>query len=131
MSYEIVVDGDHGLIEVRYRGSISVAERKGAVMKVSTLVAQTGLRGVLINFSVAQAENEGFDSSHRFAAQLARDPNLRDCRVAYLAIDALQVNPVVEALAAARRFPLRRFHDRVAAIRWLDGSETGPDSPRS
>ncbi len=127
MSYEIVVDGDRGLIEVRYRGSIPVAERQGAVMKVSALVAQTGLRGVLINFSVAQAENEGFDSSNRFAAQLARDPNLRGCRVAYLAIDALQVNPVVEALAAARRFPLRRFRDRAAAIRWLDGSEPGPD----
>lgn len=125
MSYEILVDSDHGLIEVRYRGSVPVAERERALAKVSTLVWQTGLRGVLINFSVAQAESEGFESSNRFAAQLARDQNLRECRVAYLAIDALQVNPVVEALAAARRFPLRRFHDRVAAIRWLDGSEPG------
>lgn len=123
MSYEILVDSDHGLIEVRYRGAVPVAEREGAVAKVSALVRQTGLRGVLINFSVAQAQSEGFESSNRFAAHLARDPNLRECRVAYLAIDALQVNAVVEALAAARRFPLRRFHDRAAAIRWLEGSE--------
>lgn len=123
MPYEILVNDDHDLIEVRYRGAVPVAERERALTKVSTLVRQTGLRAVLINFSAAQAESEGFESSNRFAAQLARDPNLRACQVAYLAIDALQVNAVVEALAAARQFPLRRFHDRIEAIRWLDGGD--------
>ncbi|MGH8085677.1 MAG: hypothetical protein ACREPV_10430 [Lysobacter sp.] len=123
MSYEILINDDHDLIEVRYRGTVPVVERERALAKVSTLVRQTGLRAVLINFSTAQAESEGFESSNRFAAQLARDPNLRGCQIAYLAIDALQVNAVVEALATARQFPLRRFHDRTAAIRWLDGGE--------
>jgi len=123
MSYEILINDDHDLIEVRYRGAVPVAERERALTRVSALVRQTGLRAVLINFSAAQAESEGFESSNRFAAQLARDPNLRTCQVAYLAIDGLQVNAVVEALAAARQFPLRRFHDRIAAIRWLDGGE--------
>lgn len=121
MSYEILVNDDHDLIEVRYRGTVPVAERERALEKVSTLIRQTGLRAVLINFSAAQAQSEGFENSNRFAAQLARDPNLRGCQVAYLAIDALQVNPVVEALAEARHFPLRRFHGRAEAIRWLDG----------
>ena len=119
MAHEIIVDIDRGLIEVRYRGPVVVAERERALEHVSRLAGQTGLRGVLINFSNAQAASEAFESGNRFAALLARDPVLRDCRVAYLAIDALQVNPVVETLASARRFPLRRFANRIAAIEWL------------
>ncbi|MGQ4659942.1 hypothetical protein [Lysobacter sp. F6437] len=126
MAHEIIVDIDRGLVEVRYRGPVAVAERERALQHVSRLAGQTGLRGVLINFSNAQAAAEGFESGNRFAALLARDPVLRDCRVAYLAIDALQVNPVVETLASARRFPLRRFASRIAAIEWLqDVADTG------
>lgn len=128
MPHEILVNSDPDFLEVRYRGTVPVAEREHALAKVSRLVRQTGLRGVLINFSIAQAESEDFQSSNRFAAQLARDQNLRGCRVAYLAIDGLQVNRTIEVLAAARQFPLRRFHDRAAAIRWLDGSESDPDA---
>ena len=120
MSFEIYVHRDQGWFEVRYSGSISVAEREEAAKRVFAVAELTGFRRVLVDFRHAQAAVDPFEASNRFAALLARETVTQNGRIAYVARADHQVNRDVEILADARYVPCRRFADIEAAIEWLE-----------
>lgn len=126
MSFEVYVHRDKGWFEVRYSGSIAVADREEAAKRVFAVAELTGFRRVLVDFRNAQAAVDPFEASNRFASLLARETVLQNGRIAYVAREDHQVNRAVEILAEARHVPCKRFVDVESAIDWLesDGDET-------
>ncbi len=117
--YSIDVNRTAAFASIRFSGLIAVAERGRALEEAMVVFADTGYRQVLVDFSAADFAVDDFDSSNALASRLAFNATLHSCRIAYLTKPGARVNPVVEALAAARGLSFRRFDERQRAMDWL------------
>lgn len=119
MAHAVITDETYELIDVRYRGSVSVADRLDAFRQSLALLGGTGYRRLLIDYLDAQHQLGTFDQINAFASTISNDPVLRQCRIAFVGNRSQQFNATVETLADARRYPFQRFFDRTAALAWL------------
>lgn len=119
MSYSTDIDHDHQLINVTYRGNVSIRSRSDAHQETLLLLAETGYRHILIDYSAALPQVESFDDINRFVSRVSGDPVLRRCRIAFVGRRGQLFNTTVETLAGARHYPFKRHYDRDSAIGWL------------
>jgi hypothetical protein len=119
MNYAIVLSPNIGLAVVTLRGDVSLTDRADALDALLAQLEGDAVRGILMDMSQARAIPESFQAAAAFAERLAGERRLRECRIAYLYLDASSVNGVVEALAEARQFRFRRFTVMADAIDWL------------
>lgn len=119
MAYALTTDHQHQLIDVRYSHTVSIESRARAYQETLTLLAPTGYRRIMIDYVQAKAQAELFADINAFATAVSSDPVLRQCRIAFVGAPGQQFNTAVEALAEARHYPFRRFHERDPALAWL------------
>lgn len=119
MAYAVATDHPRRLVDVRYTETVSIESRARAYQETLALLAPTGYRRILIDYVDAKPQAESFDDINAFASAISSDPILRQCRIAFVGARGQQFNTAVEALAAARHYPFKRFHDRDQALAWL------------
>ena len=119
MRHSIEVSPYMGLAAVTFRGDVSAADRLRALDEMLPRLERERGYGILIDMQGARAVSDTFEACNELARRLAGEARLRGCRVAYVYSLPGSANPVVERLAAARRFRFRRFPAVPEAIDWL------------
>ena len=123
MPYTLQLDETRGMLDLRYHGVVSVAQRFEAWAQAAPLLHASGVRRILIDLNEAIAAHEPLQNVQRFVNQLTHEPVLLESRTAFVAPPAHPANHLVELLAAAHHYPFARFRERGPAIDWLLGDE--------
>ena len=123
MPYSLHLDASNGLLDLRYTGVVSAAQRFEAWSEAAPMLAASGARRILIDLTEATAAHEPLQNMQRFVNRLTHEPLLLESRTAFVAPPAHPVNHLVELLAAAHHYPFARFRDREAALAWLLSDE--------
>jgi hypothetical protein len=123
MPYDLRLDPERGLLDLRYHGVVSVAQRFEAWTLAAPLLASSGVRRILIDLTGAIAAHEPLLNTRRFVDRIIREPLLLQSRTAFVAPPVHPANHLIELLAAAHHYPFARFGDRDAAVAWLLGDE--------
>lgn len=123
MPYDLRLDHDRGLLDLRYHGIVSVAQRMQAWQESKPILAASGVRRILIDLTAASAAHEPLTNMRRFVERLNREPLLLASRTAFVAPPVHPANHLLELVAAAHHYPFARFTDRAAALAWLLGDE--------
>jgi len=121
MPYTLQLDEVRGLLDLRYHGVVSVAQRQRAADEALPLLRQSGLRRILIDLMQAVAAQDSIDDFRTFAARITGEPLFRQSRTAFVAPPVNYTNHLIEVLADAHHYPFSRFVDRDEAIAWLLG----------
>lgn len=123
MPYDLRLDEANGLLDLRYHGVVSVAQRMQAWEQSAPLLEASGFRRILIDLTAALAAHEPLRNTRDFVGRLTHEPLLLASRTAFVAPPAHPVNHLFEVLAAAHHYPFARFDDRATAIAWLLSEE--------
>jgi hypothetical protein len=123
MPYTMQLDHARGLLDLRYHGVVSVAQRLQAADAALPLLRDSGVRRILIDLMDANAAPDTIDDFRGFAARITREPLFLQSRTAFVAPPVNYTNHLVEVLVDAHHYPFERFVDRDAAIAWLLGDE--------
>ena len=123
MPYTLRLDHELAIIDLRYHGVVTIAQRLQAADEALPLLRASGVRRILIDLMQASGGMDSIDSVRAFAARITREPLLQNSRTAFVAPPVNSSNHLVEVLMDAHHFPFSRFHDRAAAIAWLLGDE--------
>ena len=123
MPFSLQLDEANGLLDLRYHGVVSVAQRLEAWAQAAPLLEASGARRILIDLNEAVAAHEPLQNTQRFVNMLTREPILLQSRTAFVAPPAHPANHLVELLAAAHHYPFARFSDRAQAFAWLLSDE--------
>ena len=121
MPYTIQLDKARGLLDLRYHGVVSVAQRLRAADEALPLLRESGLRRILIDLMQAVAAQDSIDEFRAFTARITGEPLFRQSRTAFVAPPVNYANHLIEVLADAHHYPFSRFVDRDEAIAWLLG----------
>ena len=123
MPYTMQLDPARGLLDLRYHGVVSIAQRLQAAEEALPLLRDSGARRILIDLMQAVAAPDTIDDFRAFTARITGEPLFRQSRTAFVAPPVNYTNHLVEVLADAHHYPFSRFVDRAAAIDWLLGDE--------
>jgi len=123
MPYTMQLDPARGLLDLRYHGVVSIAQRLQAAEEALPLLRDSGVRRILIDLMQALAAPDTIDDFRAFTARITGEPLFRQSRTAFVAPPVNYTNHLVEVLADAHHYPFSRFVDRDAAIDWLLGDE--------
>jgi hypothetical protein len=121
MPYTLQLDEGRGLLDLRYHGVVSVAQRLRAADEALPLLRESGLRRILIDLMQAVAAQDSIDDFRAFTARITGEPLFRQSRTAFVAPPVNYSNHLIEVLADAHHYPFSRFVDRDEAIAWLLG----------
>ena len=119
MPYTLQLDPERGLLDLRYHGVVSIAQRLQAANEALPLLRDSGVRRILIDLMQAVAAPDTIDDFRGFAARITAEPLFRQSRTAFVAPPVNYTNHLVEVLVDAHHYPFERFVDRTAAIDWL------------
>lgn len=119
MSHTITVDPQLQLVEVVYRGPLTLGARLAAMREGAELLARHGFLRVLVDLrdAIVAAEPDGPEPD--LSRSVAQAPLVAGSRLAYLARPHQVANLRAETMAAARHRGLRHFTTRDEALRWL------------
>jgi hypothetical protein len=117
------LDTDRGVLDLRYHGVVSVAQRLRAANEALPLLRTSGLRRILIDLMQATVGQDGIDDFRAFAARITREPIFLASRTAFVAPAVNGNNRLIEVLIDAHHYPFSRFTDRDTAIAWLWSDE--------
>ena len=123
MPYTLQLDPERGLLDLRYHGVVSIAQRLRAADEALPLLRDSGVRRILIDLMQAVAAPDTIDDFRGFAARITSEPLFRQSRTAFVAPPVNYTNHLVEVLVDAHHYPFERFVDRDVAIAWLLGDE--------
>lgn len=121
MPYTLQLDEVRGLLDLRYHGVVSIAQRHRAADEAVPLLRASGLRRILIDLMQAVAAQDSIDDFRAFAARITGEPLFRQSRTAFVAPPVNYTNHLIEVLADAHHYPFSRFVDRDEALAWLLG----------
>lgn len=121
MPYTMQLDTERGMLDLRYHGVVSVAQRMQAADEALPLLRDSGVRRILIDLMAAVAAPDAIDDFRAFAARISGEPIFRQSRTAFVAPPVNYTNHLIEVLVDARHYPFSRFVDRQEAIAWLLG----------
>ena len=123
MPYTLQLDSERALLDLRYHGVVSVAQRLQAADEALPMLSASGVRRILIDLMQAVAAPDTIDDFRAFTARITGEPLFRQSRTAFVAPPVNYTNHLIEVLADAHHYPFARFVDREAAIEWLLGDE--------
>jgi hypothetical protein len=121
--YTIALDPDIGIVDLRYHGVVTIAQRMQAADAALPLMRASGVRRILIDLMQASAGADSIDSVRAFTARVTHEPLFLHSRTAFVAPPVNSSNHLVEVLMDAHHYPFSRFSDRALAIAWLIGDE--------
>jgi hypothetical protein len=124
MPYVVETLAELSVIRVRFDGPLHLHERSRALDEVLRHHAVSPCRRVLVDITRATPVEECPAYAWAHAARLAREPALRDMRIAYVG-EALSAESV-ESLAALRGYFYQRFRTTGSALVWLCGEQALP-----
>jgi len=117
------LDTDRGVLDLRYHGVVSVAQRLLAANEALPLLRTSGVRRILIDLMQATAGQDGVDDFRAFATRIAREPIFLASRTAFVAPPVHGANHLIEVLIDAHHYPFSRFTERDRALAWLWSDE--------
>jgi hypothetical protein len=123
MPYDLRLDQTNRLLDLRYHGVVSVAQRLQAWEESAPLLEASGFRRILIDLTAAIAATEPLQHTRDLVGRLTHEPLLLASRTAFVAPPAHPANHLFEVLAAAHHYPFARFDARDAALAWLLSEE--------
>ena len=123
MPYTLQLDSGRALLDLRYHGVISVAQRLQAAQEALPLLRTSGVRRILIDLTQVTGSHDSVDDFRAFVARITREPLFLESRTAFVAPPVNYSNHLIEVLADAHHYPFSRFTDRETAIAWLLGDE--------
>lgn len=123
MPYTLQLDRARAMLDLRYHGVLSIAQRLQAADEALTVLRESGARRILIDLMDAVAAPDAIDDFRAFATRITGEPLFRQSRTAFVAPPVNYTNHLIEVLIDAHHYPFSRFVDREAAIRWLLGDE--------
>ena len=121
MPYDLSLDPDRGVLDLRYHGVVSVTQRQEAWAQAKPMLEASGVRRILIDLTAAIAAHEPLGNARQFVDRLTREPILLQSRTAFVAPPVHPANHLIELLATAHHYPFARFASRDEAIAWLLG----------
>lgn len=119
MSYSIALDPDLQILDLRYHGVVSIAQRLEAANEALPLLRSSGVRRILIDLMQATAGADSIDRVRAFASRVTHEPLFLHSRTAFVAPPVNSNNHLIEVLMDAHHYPFSRFSDRDRAIAWL------------
>jgi len=119
MPYTLQLDDTEAMLDLRYHGVVTVAERFQAWAESRPLLERSGYRRILIDLTAAQAGPDGPADFSAFANRITSEPLLLASRTAFVVPPVHPANHLIEVLADARHYPFRRFDARAPALEWL------------
>ncbi|MDB6163532.1 MAG: hypothetical protein JWL98_964 [Xanthomonadaceae bacterium] len=123
VAYTMQLDPVLGILDLRYHGVVSVAQRRQAATEAVPLLRDSGVRRILIDLMQATAAPDTIDDFRAFAAHITREPLFLQSRTAFVAPPVNYTNHLIEVLVDAHHYPFSRFSERAQAIAWLLGDE--------
>lgn len=123
MPYTLQLDSAQALLDLRYHGTVSIAQRQQAAQEALPLLQASGVRRILIDLMQVAGSGDGVDAFRAFVARITREPVFLQSRTAFVAPAVSYSNHLIEVLADAHHYPFSRFTDRETAIAWLLGDE--------
>ena len=129
MPYTQQLDSTRTYLDLRYHGTVSIAQRMQAWAEAKPLLLESGVRRILIDLTQATAAHDHVKDLNAFVARITSEPLLLASRTAFVAPRVHYINHMIEVLADARHYPFSRFTDRQEALAWLlgDAAPTGLD----
>lgn len=109
---------DPGVIEVRYDGEVTDAERLQTLLECLRFVRGAGPR-VLADFSGATMLGDDPFARLEYLGIVNQLPDLRNGRLALVGARPVVTTDHLQALATARGFRYRKFEARGDAVAWL------------
>ncbi len=127
MPYTLQLDSAQALLDLRYHGVVSIAQRLQAAQEALLLLQASGVRRILIDLIQATGSHDSVDDFRAFVARITREPLFLQSRTAFVAPAVNYKNHLIEVLADAHHYPFSRFTDRDVALAWLlsDAPATG------
>jgi hypothetical protein len=113
------LDTTRNILDLRYHGVVSVAQRLQAAGEAVPLLQNSGVRRILIDLMQATAAPDSIDDFRAFAARITHEPVFLQSRTAFVAPPVNYTNHLIEVLVDAHHYPFSRFSDRDEAIAWL------------
>lgn len=123
MPYTLQLDTTRNMLDLRYHGVVSVAQRVQAAQEALPLLRDSGVRRILIDLMQASPAPDGIDDFRAFVARITREPLFLQSRTAFVAPPVHYTNHLIEVLVDAHHYPFSRFTDRDVAIAWLLGND--------
>lgn len=123
MPYTLRLDSAQALLDLRYHGGVSIAQRLQAAQEALLLLQASGVRRILIDLMQATGSNDSVDDFRAFVARITREPLFLQSRTAFVAPTVNYSNHLIEVLADAHHYPFSRFTDRDVALAWLLSDE--------
>lgn len=130
MPYFLQLHPTLDILDLRYHGVVTVAQRMQAASEALPLLRVSGVRRILIDLTQASAAPDSIDDLRAFAARITREPLFLQSRTAFVAPSVNAANHLIEVLIDAHHYPFSRFSDREAAIAWLLGDEPTTGLPQ-
>jgi len=116
--HTIAIDPVDRIVTVTYRERVTIAERIEVLERLLAMFADSDYRRLLVDFHDAQSTVEEFAACKELARRLDA-LGVHGCQIAYVGPAGRAINPVVEALSAARGLLFERFDDNDEAREWL------------
>lgn len=123
MPYTLQLDPSLGVLDLRYHGVVSIAQRMQAADAALPLLRASGIRRIVIDLMQATAAPDAIDDFRAFAARITHEPLFLQSRTAFVAPPINYTNHLIEVLIDAHHYPFSRFTNRDDAIAWLLGDE--------
>lgn len=121
MPYSLQLDSDQALLDLRYHGIVSIAQRLQAAQEALPMMKTSGVRRILIDLMRATGSHDSVDDFRAFVARITREPLFLQSRTAFVAPAVNYSNHLIEVLADAHHYPFSRFTNRDVALAWLLG----------
>lgn len=123
MTYSISADHEKHLIYVKYKGDITIAERKAAVVDGAALLDDLKFTNVIVDLCDANMAPDSLEEQDKFATILSNHPVLSKCKVVYFSNTELSDNFFIETMARVRHITCTHFTDLDQAYEWLEQTE--------
>jgi hypothetical protein len=118
MERRIEVDERRRRVEVVFTGPVTFMDRIDA-MDVVCPMLEGGLTRVLIDYSHAWVDEPSVETFQQLDDRIRNEPALKECWIALVNPPDFHATPT-EEIGEDLGFPVRRFHNRQAAVDWLD-----------
>ena len=119
MERKIEVDERMHRVEVAFTGPVTFVDRIDAMDVVCPMIVEHGLTRVLIDYSHAWVDEPSVETFQQLDDRIRNEPALKECWIALVNPPDFHATPT-EEIGEDLGFPVRRFHNRQAAVDWLD-----------
>jgi hypothetical protein len=119
MERRIEVDERRHRVEVAFTGPVTFKDRIDAIDVVSPMMVERGLTRILLDYSHAWVDEPTVETFEKLDDRIRNEPSFKGCWIALVNPPDFHATPT-EDIGVDLGIPVRRFHNRQAAVDWLN-----------